>query len=125
MGSLFVSLSPQSSSRTPDSPIPLPDSFYRAAIPDDINAGSPNPSGWGKPVAFLSPDSCDPIKYFTNHSIIFGVCNPRSCPVLPLTHATLVRHHLLRRLGRQLVRDVRLPGRVLRSLEGPGELHRK
>ncbi|KAL1719504.1 glycoside hydrolase family 16 protein [Schizophyllum commune] len=48
-------------------------SFYRAAIPDDINAGSPNPSGWGKPVAFLSPDSCDPIKYFTNHSIIFDI----------------------------------------------------
>ncbi|TRM66340.1 glycoside hydrolase family 16 protein [Schizophyllum amplum] len=34
---------------------------------------SPNPSTWGTPVAMLSPDSCDPISYFTNHSIIFDI----------------------------------------------------
>ncbi|KIY71643.1 glycoside hydrolase family 16 protein [Cylindrobasidium torrendii FP15055 ss-10] len=48
-------------------------SFYRAAIPSDINDGSPTPSGWGVPEAFLSPESCDPIKYFVNHSVIFDI----------------------------------------------------
>jgi hypothetical protein len=48
--------------------------FYRAAIPQDITDGqSPNPSTWGKPGALLSPSGCDPIKFFTNHSIIFGL----------------------------------------------------
>lgn len=47
--------------------------FYRAAIPQDITDGeSPNPSSWGKPAALLSPIGCDPIAFFSNHSIIFG-----------------------------------------------------
>ncbi|KAJ3814535.1 glycoside hydrolase family 16 protein [Lentinula aff. lateritia] len=48
-------------------------SFYRAAIPQDIQAGSPNPSGWGNPVAALEPGGCDPISNFVNHSIIFDI----------------------------------------------------
>lgn len=47
--------------------------FYRAAIPQDITDGqSPNPSTWGKPGAELSPIGCNPISFFSNHSIIFG-----------------------------------------------------
>ena len=48
------------------------DSFYRAAIPVDIDNGSPNPSNWGVPVASLESADCDPLEYFANHSIIFG-----------------------------------------------------
>lgn len=67
-------------------------SFYRAAIPSDINDGSPTPSGWGVPEAFLSPDSCDPIKYFVNHSAIFGKLNfPSSARRLNL----FFRYHIL------------------------------
>ncbi|KIK71009.1 glycoside hydrolase family 16 protein [Collybiopsis luxurians FD-317 M1] len=48
-------------------------SFYRAAIPQDIIAGVPNPSNWGDPVAALEPGGCDPISNFINHSIIFDI----------------------------------------------------
>jgi len=48
-------------------------SFYRAAIPQDITAGSPNPDNWGSPVAALAPGGCDPITNFVNHSIIFDI----------------------------------------------------
>ncbi|KAF5390261.1 hypothetical protein D9757_002919 [Collybiopsis confluens] len=48
-------------------------SFYRAAIPQDIQAGVPNPSNWGIPVAALEPGGCDPISNFINHSIIFDI----------------------------------------------------
>jgi hypothetical protein len=47
--------------------------FYRAAVPQDIADGSPDPSNWGKPAAQLSPTGCDLSKYFTNHSIIFDI----------------------------------------------------
>nr|VWO96731.1 Mixed-linked glucanase [Ganoderma boninense] len=47
-------------------------SFYRAAVPADVLAGSPTPSTWGEPVALLDPSSCDPITNFVNHSIVFG-----------------------------------------------------
>lgn len=47
--------------------------FYRNAVPLDITAGQPKPSGWGKPVASLSPLGCDPISNFVNHSIIFDI----------------------------------------------------
>jgi hypothetical protein len=47
--------------------------FYRAAIPLDITDGqSPDPSTWGEPAAQLAPSGCDPLKFFANHSIIFG-----------------------------------------------------
>ncbi|KAL0951158.1 hypothetical protein HGRIS_007890 [Hohenbuehelia grisea] len=48
-------------------------SFFRAAVPQDIFDGSPNPSTWGPPVAFLHPARCDPLKFFVNHSIIFDI----------------------------------------------------
>lgn len=48
--------------------------FYRAAIPEDITDGnSPNPSGWGQPAAQLSPQGCNPLSFFSNHSIIFDI----------------------------------------------------
>ncbi|KAK7694629.1 hypothetical protein QCA50_001816 [Cerrena zonata] len=48
-------------------------SFYRAAVPQDIQTGQPSPSTWGQPVAMLLPTSCDPITNFVNHSIIFDI----------------------------------------------------
>ncbi|KAF9785076.1 glycoside hydrolase family 16 protein [Thelephora terrestris] len=48
-------------------------SFYRAAIPQDILAGTPNPSGWGTPAAKLVPNNCNPFSsFFINMSIVFG-----------------------------------------------------
>ncbi|KAH8102642.1 glycoside hydrolase family 16 protein [Cristinia sonorae] len=48
-------------------------SFYRAAVPKDIQNGQPAPSTWGRPVAVLLPTACDPIANFINHSIIFDI----------------------------------------------------
>jgi len=49
-------------------------SFYRAAIPQDILAGTPNPSGWGTPAAELSPKNCTPLSnYFINMSMVFDI----------------------------------------------------
>ncbi|KAL1951964.1 hypothetical protein VTO73DRAFT_1113 [Trametes versicolor] len=48
-------------------------SFYRAAVPQDVLNGQPNPSSWGEPVAMLAPDGCDPISNFVNHSIVFDI----------------------------------------------------
>ncbi|KAJ8584331.1 glycoside hydrolase family 16 protein [Rhizopogon salebrosus TDB-379] len=48
-------------------------SFYRAAIPQDIVQGEPNPSNWGEPVAALSNQGCNITQYFTNHSIVFDI----------------------------------------------------
>jgi hypothetical protein len=45
--------------------------FPRNAIPSDITYGSPNPSGWGIPVASLSGSGCDIDSQFMNHNIIF------------------------------------------------------
>lgn len=62
-------------------------SFYRAAVPQDVLNGQPNPSSWGEPVAMLAPDGCDPITNFVNHSIVFGeqsaasLSSP-SCPLI-------------------------------------------
>ncbi|THH17007.1 hypothetical protein EW146_g3741 [Bondarzewia mesenterica] len=47
--------------------------FYRVAVPQDIEDGSPNPANWGIPVAMLAQDNCDPLTYFVNHSIIFDI----------------------------------------------------
>lgn len=47
-------------------------SFYRAAIPQDITSGLPNPDNWGEPVAALASTSCNISQFFVNHSIIFG-----------------------------------------------------
>ncbi|KAH9475198.1 putative glycosidase C21B10.07 [Psilocybe cubensis] len=48
-------------------------SFFRAAIPADITAGTPNPSLWGVPSAMLRNTMCDIPKYFANHSIVFDI----------------------------------------------------
>ncbi|KAF9270240.1 glycoside hydrolase family 16 protein [Marasmius fiardii PR-910] len=48
-------------------------SFFRAAVPQDIVANTPNPSLWGRPSASLDPALCDPIAFFKNHSIIFDI----------------------------------------------------
>jgi len=48
-------------------------SFYRAAIPRDVAAGTPSPSEWGIPSARLHTSQCDIKKYFGNHSIVFDI----------------------------------------------------
>ncbi|OAX42990.1 glycoside hydrolase family 16 protein [Rhizopogon vinicolor AM-OR11-026] len=48
-------------------------SFYRAAVPQDIVQGEPEPSNWGEPVAALSNQSCNITQYFANHSIVFDI----------------------------------------------------
>lgn len=69
-------------------------SFYRAAVPQDIVKGIPDPSNWGLPVAELWPQGCDPLTYFANHSIVFGKY------IHLLSHCTRLilfwRHNLLR-----------------------------
>jgi len=52
-------------------------SFYRAAIPKDIIAGTPNPSLWGLPSATLLNTKCNITNYFSNHSIVFGAIPKR------------------------------------------------
>ncbi|KAI6031810.1 concanavalin A-like lectin/glucanase domain-containing protein [Pisolithus microcarpus] len=47
-------------------------SFYRAAVPEDIVNGLPDPSTWGEPDAELAPNSCNINQFFANHSIVFG-----------------------------------------------------
>jgi hypothetical protein len=53
-------------------PHPPKGSFYRTTVPQNILDGQPNPSTWGMPVAALDPAGCNPLTYFTNHSIVFG-----------------------------------------------------
>jgi hypothetical protein len=48
-------------------------SFYRAAIPQDITQGLPDPSNWGEPVAALASTNCNISQYFANHSIVFDI----------------------------------------------------
>ncbi|KAF9241361.1 glycoside hydrolase family 16 protein [Melanogaster broomeanus] len=52
--------------------MPFVRSFYRAAIPQDIVQGLPDPSNWGEPVAELAASGCNITQYFANHSIVFG-----------------------------------------------------
>lgn len=48
-------------------------SFYRAAVPEDIVNGLPDPSTWGEPDAELAPNSCNINQFFANHSIVFDI----------------------------------------------------
>ncbi|KAJ2927135.1 hypothetical protein H1R20_g9944, partial [Candolleomyces eurysporus] len=48
-------------------------SFFRAAVPRDIDDGTPNPSEWGPPSANLSSTMCDIGRFFKNHAIIFDI----------------------------------------------------
>jgi len=90
-------------------------SFYRAAIPQDILSGTPNPSGWGTPAAKLVPTHCNPLSnYFMNMSIIFditfcgdwagnsyatsgcpGTCEDRLLAPSNFVNATWIINHLL------------------------------
>ncbi|KAJ3510435.1 hypothetical protein NLJ89_g4674 [Agrocybe chaxingu] len=48
-------------------------SFFRAAIPRDITAGTPNPSEWGLPSARLMNTMCDISKHFARHTVVFDI----------------------------------------------------
>lgn len=63
---------------------PRAGSFYRAAVPQDVIAGRPDPSSWGQPVAALDPSGCDPIANFVNHSIVFGESTFTSVNIRPI-----------------------------------------
>ncbi|KAI1333359.1 glycoside hydrolase family 16 protein [Xylariaceae sp. FL0255] len=45
--------------------------FPRSSIPSDITAGTPDPSGWGSPLAGYSGGSCNIDSYFQQHQIVF------------------------------------------------------
>lgn len=45
--------------------------FPRAKIPQDIESGTPNPSGWGQPTAQFA-GSCNIDQHFQNHNLIFN-----------------------------------------------------
>ncbi|RMZ92433.1 hypothetical protein DV736_g343, partial [Chaetothyriales sp. CBS 134916] len=47
--------------------------FPRLLIPSDILNGSPDPSGWGEPLAQFTGDGCDIDDHFKNHQIVFDV----------------------------------------------------
>lgn len=55
---------------------PLTGYFYRVSLPQDILDGVPDPTTWVTPSAMLSPEGCDPFKYFNNHAIVFGEFEP-------------------------------------------------
>jgi hypothetical protein len=73
-------------------------SFYRAAVPEDIVQGSPDPTNWGAPDGALDPSGCNPITFFVNHSIIFGTSQFAASPAYFYLRGG-VRYHLLWRLG--------------------------
>ncbi|WOO84688.1 putative glycosidase [Vanrija pseudolonga] len=45
--------------------------FTRSAVPQDITSGSPNPDGWGTPVANFPSDNCNPYQFFYDQFNIF------------------------------------------------------
>lgn len=45
--------------------------FTRGLIPADITAGTPNPAGWGTPVARFSGGGCDLDAHFKDQNIVF------------------------------------------------------
>lgn len=45
--------------------------FTRNSIPADITNGSPNPAGWGTPIANFPSTNCNPYQYFYDHFNIF------------------------------------------------------
>jgi hypothetical protein len=44
--------------------------FPRAKIPSDLPTGSPNPSGWGTPVAFFPQSSCNTQQFFGAQTMV-------------------------------------------------------
>ncbi|TRM65640.1 glycoside hydrolase family 16 protein [Schizophyllum amplum] len=47
--------------------------FPRASIPGDITSGSPNPDGWGEPVAYFSSSTCDIGSHFYEHELTLDI----------------------------------------------------
>jgi hypothetical protein len=47
--------------------------FDRQAIPDDISKQNPQPNNWGPPKAAFAASSCQPKKFFRDHSIVFDI----------------------------------------------------
>ncbi|KAI0367518.1 hypothetical protein BV20DRAFT_950139 [Pilatotrama ljubarskyi] len=45
--------------------------FPRSSIPSDLSSGAPQPTTWGTPMASFPASSCDPFKYFYQHTAIF------------------------------------------------------
>ena len=45
--------------------------FSRDSIPSDISNDSPDPTGWGTPMANFPSDDCSPYTYFYDHYNIF------------------------------------------------------
>ncbi|KAI0666248.1 concanavalin A-like lectin/glucanase domain-containing protein [Trametes maxima] len=45
--------------------------FPRGSIPSDLSNGAPQPTSWGTPMAAFPASSCDPFKYFYQHTAIF------------------------------------------------------
>ncbi|CDO70917.1 Glycoside Hydrolase Family 16 protein [Trametes cinnabarina] len=45
--------------------------FPRNSIPSDLANGAPQPDLWGNPMASFPASSCDPFKYFYQHTAIF------------------------------------------------------
>lgn len=44
--------------------------WSRSAIPADVTAGTPDPTGWGTPTATWLADDCDPTAHFNNLQIV-------------------------------------------------------
>ncbi|KAH9850670.1 concanavalin A-like lectin/glucanase domain-containing protein [Lenzites betulinus] len=45
--------------------------FPRSSIPSDLSSGAPQPTTWGTPIATFPASSCDPFKFFYQHTAIF------------------------------------------------------
>ncbi|EIW65035.1 uncharacterized protein TRAVEDRAFT_109943 [Trametes versicolor FP-101664 SS1] len=45
--------------------------FPRSSIPSDLSSSAPQPTTWGTPMAAFAASSCDPFKYFYQHTAIF------------------------------------------------------
>ena len=90
--------------------------FARNAIPGDIPAGTPNPAGWGTPVAKFA-GGCDIDSHFANHKIVSPPCQTDK-HVRAMLILLGLRYHLLRRLGWQRLGnlELRLEGVYLHRL---------
>jgi hypothetical protein len=47
--------------------------FTRAKIPSDLPTGTPNPEGWGAPVAYYPQETCDTDKFFGPQTMILNI----------------------------------------------------
>ncbi|KAG8864259.1 hypothetical protein FRB96_006080 [Tulasnella sp. 330] len=47
--------------------------FPRPTVPNDVTDLNPDPTTWGEPMAYLSPDDCDVVSHFADHVIVFDI----------------------------------------------------